>query len=88
MTAHTADYTSCAHVIQSVWDYLDDEIDTDRKQRIRRHLEMCDHCRDLYTFELSFLDAVSLILDDDAHVESLRRRVEAALIEHGFSRPT
>jgi anti-sigma factor (TIGR02949 family) len=78
----------CEHVITRVWDFLDDEIDADRKEQIRRHLETCDHCRDQYTFEGSFLRAVARILDQDTHAESLRRRVEAALVTHGFSRPS
>ena len=87
MTEHSVDDIPCGHVIASVWDYLDDEIDANRKEQIRRHLETCDHCRDQYTFEGSFLRAVAHILDQDTHAESLRRRVEAALVKHGFSRP-
>lgn len=88
MTEHSIDHIPCEHVIQSVWDYLDDEIDADRKERIRRHLQLCDHCRDHYTFEGSFLRSVSRLLDDDdnGHVESLRQRVEATLVAHGFPR--
>jgi predicted anti-sigma-YlaC factor YlaD len=70
-----------------VWDYLDEEIDADRKERIRQHLELCDHCRDHYTFEGAFLRTVSRLLDDDADVDSLRRRIETALIKHGFDKP-
>ena len=86
MTEHSVDDIPCGHVITSVWDYLDDEIDARRKEQIRRHLETCGHCRDQYTFEGSFLRAVARILDQDTHAESLRRRVEAALVKHGFSR--
>jgi anti-sigma factor (TIGR02949 family) len=79
----------CEHVIQRVWDYLDGEIDAGQKERIRRHLELCDHCRDQYTFEGAFLRSMSRLLDADGsdHVVSLRGRVEAALIEHGFPKP-
>ncbi len=87
MTEQGADDIPCEHVITSVWDYLDDEIDAHRKEQLRRHLAICDHCRDQYTFEGSFLRAVARILDQDTHAESLRRRVEAALVKHGFSRP-
>ena len=86
MTGHKVDDIPCGHVISSVWDYLDDEIDADRKEQIRRHLELCDHCHDQYTFERAFLRSVSRILNDDTDYDSLRRRVEAALIEHGFAR--
>jgi mycothiol system anti-sigma-R factor len=87
MTQPKVDHIPCEHVIQSVWDYLDEEIDADRKERIRQHLELCDHCRDQYTFEGAFLRTVSRLLEDDAEVDSLRTRIETALIKHGFERP-
>ena len=87
MTEHTD--IPCEHVIQRVWDYLDGEIDAEQKERIRQHLELCDHCRDQYTFEGAFLRSMSRLLDDGGgeRVESLRVRVEAALIAHGFPKP-
>jgi len=86
MTSHKVEHIPCGHVISSVWDYLDDEIDADRKEQIRRHLDACDHCRDQYTFEGAFLRSVSRILSDETDYDSLRRRVETALIKHGFSK--
>ena len=86
MTSHKVEHIPCGHVISSVWDYLDDEIDADRKEQIRRHLEACDHCRDQYTFEGAFLRSVSRILNDETDYAALRHRVETALIKHGFSR--
>lgn len=88
MTGHPEDHIACEHAIQSVWDYLDDEIDAQRRERIRRHLETCDHCRDQYTFQGAFLRSVSRLLDDDANTASLRRQVETALLKHGFPRRT
>jgi mycothiol system anti-sigma-R factor len=79
---------SCEEVIRSVWDYLDEEIDDGRKNRIRRHLELCDHCRDHYTFESRLLHSLGRLLDDDGDesTATLRERIERALTEHGFSR--
>jgi anti-sigma factor RsiW len=89
MTERAVEHIPCEHVIRSVWDYLDDEIDADRKARIRQHLELCDHCRDQYTFEGAFLRSVERLLDDhDDHDDRapLRARIERALIEHGFTK--
>jgi mycothiol system anti-sigma-R factor len=86
MTQHMVDHIPCEEVIRSVWDFLDDEIDARRRERIRAHLELCDHCRDQYTFEGSFLRSMSRLLDEDAQVASLRQRIEAALLKHGFPR--
>ena len=87
MTPHTVEHIPCEHVIRSVWDYLDDEIDAERKERIRHHLELCDHCRDQYTFEGAFLRSVSRLLDDADDDASLRSRIEMALVKHGFDKP-
>ena len=77
----------CEEVIRSVWDYLDHEIDADLKQRIRRHLELCDHCRDQYTFEGALLRSLGRLVDGaDDEVASLRTRIERALTENGFSK--
>jgi mycothiol system anti-sigma-R factor len=86
MTERTVAHIPCEHVIRSVWDYLDDEIDAERKARIRHHLELCDHCRDHYTFEGAFLRSVRRLLDNDDEKASLRARIERALIDHGFSK--
>ena len=51
MSAHTAADIPCEHVIRSVWDYLDDEIDKDRKSadsaasRVVRPLSRSVHVR-------------------------------------------
>ena len=84
----TIDLISCEEVIRSVWDYLDEEIDRDRKDRIRRHLELCDHCHDHFTFEGRFLHSLSRLIehDGDEAIAPLRERIERALTEHGYSR--
>jgi len=86
MTTHTVADVPCEEVIRKVWDYLDDEIDAERKMEIQRHLELCDHCRGQYTFEGAFLRSVGRILDDDGDMQALRARIEGALTKHGFSR--
>lgn len=84
----TTNLISCEEVIRSVWDYLDEEIDRDRKDRIRQHLELCDHCRDHYTFEGRLLHSLGRLLehDDDEAIATLRERIERVLTEHGYSR--
>ena len=86
MTTHAIADISCEEVIRRVWDYLDDEIDADRKAEIQRHLELCDHCRDQYTFEGAFLRSVGRVLDDERDTRALRTRIELALMKHGFAR--
>ena len=85
-TYYTYGGIACDEVIQAVWDFLDGEIDFAKKQQIARHLEQCEHCRDQYTFEGSFLRAVGRLLERDSETVSLRDRIETELMRHGFSK--
>ena len=87
MTVATLDPISCEEVVRAVWDYLDGEIDTGTRDRIRDHLEICDHCLGQYNFEGAFLRTVSRALDDGADVASLRARIERAMNETSFPGP-
>jgi mycothiol system anti-sigma-R factor len=77
---------ACDQVIRAVWDFLDAEIEDGRKQQIALHLEQCDHCRDQYTFEGSFLRAIGRLLEGESDSTLLRDRIETELTKHGFSK--
>jgi mycothiol system anti-sigma-R factor len=79
MSAITVDPISCEEVVRAVWDYLDDEIDLDRKERIREHLAICDHCLGQYNFEGAFLRTVARVIDEEGDLASLRARIEQAM---------
>ena len=85
MTTPTA-AIPCEEVIRRVWDYLDGEIDGARRKRIRQHLELCDHCRDHYTFEDRLLRSLGELLADDSRdpLTTLRDRIERTLMAHGI----
>ena len=85
-THYTYGGITCDEVIRAVWDFLDGEIDGEKKQRIATHLELCDHCRDQYSFEGSFLRAVGRLLERGDEAVSLRDRIETELTKHGFAK--
>jgi mycothiol system anti-sigma-R factor len=87
MSVATMEPISCEEVVRAVWEYLDDEIDLQSKERIREHLEICDHCLGQYNFEGAFLRTVSRVLDEDGDLASLRARIERAMDETPFHRP-
>ena len=84
MTMQSLHQLSCAEVAVAVWTYLDGEIGADRASYIRAHLAMCEHCRDLYTFEGAFLRTVARLLDESDDVSALRSRIVTALRGQGF----
>ena len=87
MMAPTLREMSCEEVVREVWAHLDGELTPDVAERIQAHLELCDHCRDLYTFEGAFIRAVSRLLNEPADYSALRSRVVEALRERGFELP-
>ena len=84
MTMQSLHQMSCEEAALAVWGYLDGEIDAERAARIRAHLDECDHCRDLYTFEGRFLNAVARLLDESNELPALRSRILDALRRQGF----
>ena len=86
MTHHSVPSIACTEVVRRVWDYLDDEIDADLRERVRLHLDSCDHCREHYTFEGAFLRALGRLVHDNDARTPLRGRIERALIAHGIPR--
>jgi predicted anti-sigma-YlaC factor YlaD len=56
----------------------------ERASHIRAHLDTCDHCRDMYTFEGVFLRTVSRELDESDDVSALRSRIVDALRRQGY----
>jgi anti-sigma factor (TIGR02949 family) len=82
MTHDPVSPIACAEVARRVWDYLDDQIETDLKGRIRRHLALCDHCQEHYTFEGEFLRALGRLVYAEDEPTPLRAQVERVLIEY------
>lgn len=84
MTAGRDPSMPCAEVVRLVWEFLDDEIDDERRGKIREHLDICPPCRDHFTFEGAFLRAVSRVIDEPGDTASLQRRVLQALRDEGY----
>lgn len=84
MTRHAMDLMSCEHVVQLLWDYLDEELDEARRARVREHLDMCVHCREHFTFEAAFLRALASQLDAPEDTTTLRSRVLDSLRAEGY----
>jgi anti-sigma factor (TIGR02949 family) len=84
MTMPSLHQLSCAEVSLAVWQYLDGEVTPERASHIRAHLEICDHCRDMYTFEGAFLRTVSRELNQSDDLSALRSRIVDALRREGY----
>lgn len=84
MTDERAQPMSCEEVVRLVWAYLDDEIDDERRRRVREHLALCGPCRDHFTFDGAFLRSVARLIDVPDDAAPLRARVLEALRAEGY----
>jgi len=77
----------CRAVMQQLWDYLDDEITTDRAAAIDAHLAKCSHCHPLFEFERGYQRAVAATGPQHPDLAGLAVRLRWALKEAGFEPP-
>jgi anti-sigma factor (TIGR02949 family) len=75
----------CDTVMRQLWDYLDGELNPERSDAIRRHVEMCSRCRPHSEFERAFLVAVKRSRREHSQPERLRGVLAKALAEQGFA---
>ena len=70
---------SCEQIVQLLWDYLDGELDLERREAVRDHLEGCDHCRGQFNFEGAFLRVLVSVFDELLDATAMRARIVGAL---------
>ena len=47
---------TCQHVIEHLWEYLDDELPATEREAIAAHLAECGRCYPQYRFQFAFLE--------------------------------
>jgi len=73
--------TDCGEVLADVFLYLDGEMDSARRDRIREHLEECSPCLRKYGIEREVRALVARCCGNDVAPEALRTRVVLRLRE-------
>jgi len=73
------DEASCEESLAVVYEFLDGELDPERGERVRRHLETCRRCWPYFDFERHFLDLVHEVGGEGPADPELARRVRALL---------
>lgn len=77
---HGAD-ADCAHVLEQVHQFLDNELDTASGDAIRRHLAACEPCLDQFDVEAAVKALVYRHCGGDQAPSSLRARVLIAIAQ-------
>lgn len=80
----TAATLSCRDAVQSLWEYLDGELDWRATVAMKTHLDACRRCRARHEAMRAFLGAVEKVKDADCASGALRDRVDRLLRERGL----
>jgi mycothiol system anti-sigma-R factor len=71
----------CGDALHRLHEFLDGELTSERRSRIRSHLEDCGPCLEAFDFEAELRVVISTCCRHDVVPEHLRGRVLAALEE-------
>lgn len=49
---------TCQEAAERIYDFLDGELDAERMEQVRQHIEVCKRCWPYFNFERIFLDHI------------------------------
>jgi mycothiol system anti-sigma-R factor len=79
--------SECQEALDTLYRFLDGELDEERRRAIQLHLDRCSPCLEAFDFEAE-LKAVVAQRCREAVPESLRARVASALVEASKASPS
>lgn len=75
--------TSCEEVLAAVYEYIDGEVDAQRRSRIEQHLAECGSCLEEYGLDELIKQLVHRSCGSDPVPAHLRERVLATIQRYG-----
>ena len=78
-------WQNCEAIVRRLWPHLDGRLPESDRERVTKHLELCNDCRSHFDFAKAFLDAVHAASPNEQTSEDLRQRVIVALTKEGFA---
>lgn len=70
---------NCRDCVRALYPYLDRELSDDDVSEVRRHLDDCSPCLNMYQFEESLQRLVRVRCQEQSAPESLRERISLSL---------
>lgn len=70
---------SCREAVERVYEYLDGEMEPERAEEIRCHIQQCKRCYPMFDWERMFLDVIRERADRPEDNPELRQEVESML---------
>ncbi len=80
------DSIDCQTAFESLYDYLDGELDGEKTDAIKKHLEICAKCFSAFDFEKSFLLFIEARSQSQGAPEESKKRLLAALLKEDPAR--
>ena len=77
------DDIDCTKVLHALYEFLDDELTSERRRHVESHLTGCPHCYSVFDFEAELRIVVRSRLRTDVPTE-VRVRIVAALEREGL----
>lgn len=77
----------CKTAMQELWDYLDQELDSQAMAEVRQHLTSCRDCFSHADFDKRFLEALGRVKELHLMPAEVRKLVMAALAKDGLANP-
>lgn len=75
------DGVDCDEVLSEVYEYLHDELDHERMEQVRSHLERCGHCLQQYGLEREVQALIARSCGCSTAPDSLRQRIVQRITE-------
>lgn len=79
------DGVDCDEVLSEVYEYLHEELDRERMEQVRNHLERCGHCLQQYGLEQEVQTLIARSCGCSTAPEALRQRIVKRITEIRFS---
>lgn len=71
----------CSEVLSEAWPFIDDEIDQDRRELLKRHLDECSSCPEEFALEEHLKALLAKKIAGDPAVDALKQRLRQILRE-------
>lgn len=75
----------CQAVVLRLWDYLDNQLDSETAAGLRIHIAVCPQCYEYFLFQESYLHAVSSLRRPRSAPWRVKARILASLANAGLA---
>jgi anti-sigma factor (TIGR02949 family) len=75
----SSDMMSCEEVRSSIYEYIDQELDSATAAGVKKHLDACPECYPMAKFETRFIESIQRVTEQASASPDLQQRILEAL---------